>query len=83
MFAPTAVALASSPGQLSRPDPCSRLVLQLVSQLAGILAAVEVAYLGVMWQETGDLAAPIVAALAASAVDFYHIRRSIAPPAAQ
>lgn len=51
--------------------------LQLVSQLAAVLAAIEVAYLGVMWHETGDLAAPIVAALAAAAVDFSYIRKEI------
>ncbi|GAB4814131.1 hypothetical protein N2152v2_001177 [Parachlorella kessleri] len=53
---------------------------QLVSQLAAGLAVVEVVYLGMLWQETGDLAAPLVAALAASSVDFAHIRRSISLP---
>ena len=59
---------------------CTSLGLQLVSQLAAGLAVVEVVYLGVLWQETGDLAAPLVAALAASSVDFAHIRRNISLP---
>lgn len=58
--------------------PCP-LLPQLVGQLAASLAVIEVAYLGLLWHETGDLAAPLAAALAAGCVDFWYIRRALVP----
>ncbi|EFN54080.1 hypothetical protein CHLNCDRAFT_136198 [Chlorella variabilis] len=50
---------------------------QVAVRFAAGLGALEVIYLGVLWQQTGDLAAPMVAALGAAAVDFAHIRRHV------
>ncbi|KAL4440328.1 hypothetical protein ABPG75_003329 [Micractinium tetrahymenae] len=52
---------------------------QVAVRFAAALGALEVVYLGVLWQVTGDLSAPLVAAMGASAVDFAHIRRLSAP----
>ncbi|KAL4429002.1 hypothetical protein ABPG77_006041 [Micractinium sp. CCAP 211/92] len=52
---------------------------QVAVRFAAALGAVEVIYLGVLWQVTGDLSAPLVAAICAAAVDFAHIRRLSAP----
>lgn len=52
---------------------------QVAVRFAAALGAVEVIYLGVLWQQTGDLSAPLVAALGAAAVDFAFIRRLSAP----
>lgn len=37
---------------------------QVATQAAGMIGAGEIFYLGALWQCTGDLAAPMVAALA-------------------
>jgi hypothetical protein len=50
---------------------------QVAVRFAAALGALEVIFLGVLWQQTGDLAAPMVAALGAAAVDFAHIRRFV------
>eukprot|EP00887_Chlorella_sp_A99_P002428 scaffold10.g2428.t1 len=47
----------------------------VAGRFAGALAAAEVIYLGALWQLSGDLAAPLAAALAGSAVDFSAIQR--------
>lgn len=52
---------------------------QVAVRFAAALGALEVIYLGVLWQVTGDLSAPLVAAIGAAAVDFAHIRRLSAP----
>lgn len=52
---------------------------QVAVRFAAALGALEVIYLGVLWQVTGDLSSPLVAAISAAAVDFAHIRRLSAP----
>lgn len=51
----------------------------MATRFAAALGALEVIYLGGLWQQTGDLAAPMAAALVAAAVDFSHMRRLAAP----
>lgn len=52
----------------------------VAARFAGAVAAAEVLYLGALWQATGDLAAPLAAALASGAVDFSYIRAAAAAP---
>ncbi|PSC67853.1 ABC transporter ATP-binding permease [Micractinium conductrix] len=52
---------------------------QVAVRFAAALGACEVLYLGCLWQQTGDLSAPLVAALGAAAVDFAFIRRMSTP----
>lgn len=47
---------------------------QVAARFAATMSALEVLYLGILWQLTGDLAAPLMAALAAGGVDFAYIR---------
>lgn len=44
-----------------RATPCS--ARQVATRAAGLIGAAEIFYLGALWQLTGDLAAPMVAAL--------------------
>jgi hypothetical protein len=46
---------------------------QVAARFAGAISSFEVFYLGLLWLETGDLAAPLAAALAINAVDFINI----------
>jgi hypothetical protein len=46
----------------------------IAARFAACASALEVLYLGALWQHTGDLAAPLAAALASAAVDFGFIR---------
>ena len=46
---------------------------QVSARFAGALSSFEIFYLGMLWLETGDLAAPLVAALALNAVDFVKV----------
>ena len=43
---------------------------QVAARFAGALSSFEIFYLGMLWLETGDLAAPLVAAMAMNGVDF-------------
>ncbi len=47
------------------------------SLLAGLLAALDVAALGLLWYGTGNLAAPALAALALNGVDFWHLHGEV------
>lgn len=49
----------------------------LAARWDAALASLEVMYLGCLWQITGDLAAPLTAAIASAAVDFAAVRRRI------
>jgi len=40
--------------------------------VAGALLAAQVVYVSLLWRFTGDLTAPVVAALAAGATDYWH-----------
>jgi hypothetical protein len=82
----TAVGPNSSPAEAQRAAEAFRSVAllwlarnQVATRAAGILGAAEIFYLGVLWQCTGDLAAPMVAALGSAAVDFANIRRLSVP----
>jgi hypothetical protein len=50
---------------------------QVGARFAGALSSFEIFYLGLLWLETGDLAAPLVAALALNAVDFVQVANSL------
>ena len=53
---------------------------QVSARFAGALSSFEIFYLGMLWLETGDLSAPLVAAMALNAVDFARVCREIPPP---
>ena len=55
---------------------------QVGARFAGAISAFEVFYLGLVWLEVGDLAAPLTTALAMAAVDFINIRKEL-PAVAQ
>jgi hypothetical protein len=46
---------------------------QVAARFAGALSSFEIFYLGMLWLETGDLAAPLVAAIAMNGVDFVRV----------
>jgi len=49
------------------------------SRLTAIFTAGEVIYLGLLWRATGDLWAPFVCTMLPHAVDFYFVRKNLAP----
>lgn len=82
----TAVGLDSSPADAERAAEAFRSVAllwmarnQVATRASGLIGAAEIFYLGALWQLTGDLAAPMVAALGSAAVDFANIRRLSVP----
>eukprot|EP00889_Picochlorum_renovo_P000895 jgi/Picre1/27925/NNA_000887.t1 len=50
---------------------------QVAARFAAAVSSFEVFYLGLLWFETGDLMAPLVAAFAFNAVDFANITNRI------
>lgn len=50
---------------------------QVAARFAGAVSSFEIFYLGLLWLETGDLMAPMIAALALNAVDFIQITKRI------
>jgi hypothetical protein len=50
---------------------------QVAARFAGAVSSFEIFYLGLLWFETGDLTAPMIAALALNAVDFIQMTRRI------
>lgn len=52
---------------------------KLAARWDAALGAFEILYLGLLWQWTGDLAAPLLAAIASAAVDFGAIRSGMSP----
>ena len=50
---------------------------QVAARFAAAVSSFEIFYLGLLWLETGDLTAPMVAALALNAVDFIQITKRI------
>jgi hypothetical protein len=50
---------------------------QVAARFAGALSSFEIFYLGLLWFETGDLAAPLVAAMALNGVDFVRVQMSL------
>jgi len=50
---------------------------QVAARFAGAVSSFEVFYLGLLWLETGDLTAPMMAALAITAVDFWNIHHKL------
>jgi hypothetical protein len=50
---------------------------QLAARFAGAISAFEVFYLGLLWLETDDLTAPMMAAFAITAVDFWNIHQKL------
>ena len=54
---------------------------QVAARFGAVMTVVEVVFLGSLWHVTDDLAAPLVAGLAAAGVDFAWIRKSM--PSAQ
>lgn len=58
---------ASPAGSFLTPHRCPVLpaasLPQVAVRFAAAIGALEVIYLGVLWQQTGDLTAPMVAAL--------------------
>lgn len=52
---------------------------EAAAALAGGLAAGEMGYLSLLWLATGDLTAPVVAALAARGVEHWHLLAAVAP----
>ena len=50
---------------------------QVAARFAGAVSAFEVFYLGLLWLETDDLTAPMMAAFAITAVDFWNIHQKL------
>lgn len=50
---------------------------QVAARFAGAVSSFEIFYLGLLWLETGDLTAPMIAALALNSVDFIQITKRI------
>lgn len=55
---------------------------QDASKISGMLTALEVIYLGVMWRLTEDMASALVAGFFVQGIDFFFIRRVLAGKAA-
>ncbi len=74
----------TSPAEASRAAEAFRFVAQAwlqtkdeASLLAGVITAVDVLALGGLWYGTGNLAAPVLAALAINAVDYWHLHNAV------
>lgn len=52
---------------------------QVAARFAAFVSALEVLYLGLLWKHTGDLASPMIAALASSAVDLGNVYNKVVP----
>jgi hypothetical protein len=79
-----ATDMFKTPAEASRAAEAFRCVSQAwletkgeASLLTGVITAVDVLLLGVLWHCTGDLAAPAVAALALNWVDYSEMHAAV------